>query len=61
MVINGNASDRKPIPFGDVTISHAEYLTPLGSNLSSSGRLADGLNLNYSSRFRGCIKFYNYV
>ena len=58
--INGSASDRKPIPFGDVTNSHAEHLTLLGSNLSCSGRLTD-LNLDYCSHLHSCIKCYNFI
>ena len=61
MVINGNTEDKKPIEFGSRYISHTESLTLLGSNLSQSGNLADDLNADFCSRFRSCIKYYNFL
>ena len=61
VAINGNTLDKEPIPFDEKNISHVEHLSLLGSHISCSGRLDDDLNLDYSNRFRSCIKFYNFL
>ena len=61
MVINGNEADKKPIEFGSQYMKHTECITLLGSHLSQTGNLMDDLNSDFCSRFRSCIKFYNFL
>ena len=61
IVINGNKNDKKPMEFGEKTINHVEHITLLGSHLSCSGSLVEDLNLDFCSRFRSCIKYYNFL
>ena len=61
MVINGSKEDKKPIEFGSRYINHTECITLLGSHLSQSGNLSDDLNSDFCSRFRSCIKYYNFL
>ena len=61
IVINSKILDKEAIPFGEITISHAKYLTLLGSNLACTNRLDDDINSDYCSRFRSCIKYCNFI
>ena len=61
IVIYGRKCDKLPMEFGEKTINHAQSVTLLGSHLSCSGNLADDLNLDFCSRFRSCIKYYNFI
>ena len=42
-------------------MKHTECITLLGSHLSQTGNLMDDLNSDFCSRFRSCIKFYNFL
>ena len=61
IAINGNKEDKAPIQFGSRYINHTEHLTLLGSHLSQTGNLVDDLNSDFCSRFKSCIKFYNFL
>ena len=61
MVINGGKEDKEPINFGSRDIKHANHITLLGSHLSQTGSLTDDLNSDFSSRFKSCIKYYNFL
>ena len=62
ITINGTKNDKKPMEFGENrTISHVQNVTLLGSHLSCSGKLTDDLNSDFCSRFRSCIKYYNFL
>ena len=61
IVINGNTEDKKPMEFGDRYLKNTDCITLLGSHLSQSGKIFDDLNTDFSSRFRSCIKFYNFL
>ena len=61
VVINGNEKDTEPLPFGEKVLKHVPYLESLGSHLSASGKLADDLRLHMETRYKSCIKFYNFL
>ena len=48
-----------PTSCGD--ISNSDHLSLLGSHLSASGLITDDLKLHHKSRFKACIKFYNFL
>ena len=60
IVINGTKRDKQPMEFGEKSISAVTDLTLLGSHLSTSGSLRDDLDLDYNSRFKSCIKYFNF-
>ena len=59
IVINGESSDYQPLPTDLGPI--ASHLSLLGSHLSASGVLSDDIKLHFESRFKTCIKFYNFL
>ena len=61
IVINGNKEDKKPMEFGDRFIKNSEFIKLLGSHLSQKGNILDDLNFDFNSRFRSCIKYYNFL
>ena len=60
ITINGTDTDNDPLPFGDDLLKCVENLEILGSHVSSSGLLADDLDLHMKKRFISCIKFFNF-
>ena len=61
LVINGNNDiDKVPLPFGDSSLKHVTNISLLGSHISSSGDLADDLDLHMKKRFSSCVKFFNF-
>ena len=60
IAINGDEKDRE-LPFGDKVLKHVPHLESLGSHLSSSGKLVDDLQLHMDSRYKSCIKYYNFL
>ena len=61
IVINGKDDDKVPLPFGNKVLNHADYITILGSHLSSEGQLKEDLQLHMLKRFPSVIKFYNFI
>ena len=61
IAINGDENDREPLPFGETVLYHVTHLETLGSHLSANGKLADDLRLHMESRYKSCIKFYNFL
>ena len=59
IVINGETSDYQPLPTDLGPI--ASHLSLLGSHLSASGVLSNDIKLHFESRFKTCIKFYNFL
>lgn len=60
ITINGTPTDNDPLPFGNDSLKNVEHLEILGSHITSSGRLADDLELHIKKRFPSCIKFFNF-
>ena len=61
IVINGTNEDCASIPTSGGNISNSNHLSLLGSHLSASGSIADDLKLHCHSRFKACIKFFNFL
>ena len=61
IVINGDQEDRNPLPTDLGSIANCKHLSLLGSHLSESGNLSADLSLHFESRFKSCIKFYNFL
>ena len=61
IVINGNAADIEPLPFGDKLLNNVSYITLLGSHLSSKGTLSEELKIHVQTRYVSCIKYYNFL
>ena len=61
IVINGEENDYLPLPTDLGVINNYKYLSLIGSHLSASGLISDDLKLHFESRFKSCIKFYNFL
>ena len=61
IVINGEENDYLPLPTDLGVINNYKYLSLLGSHLYASGLISDDLKLHFESRFKSCIKFYNFL
>ena len=61
IVVNGTAEDMVNFNLSGVTISYKDYLSLLGSHLSSSGNLMDDLTLHMRERFKVTHKFFNFI
>ena len=61
IVINGKNNDKVPLPFRNKVLNHADYITILGSHLSSEGNLKEDLQLQMQKRFPSVTKFYNFI
>ena len=45
----------------ETVLYHVTHLETLGSHLSANGKLAEDLRLHMESRYKSCIKFYNFL
>ena len=61
VVINGALEDKMALNLQNGVIKNAEYVTLLGSRISSSGNLQYDLNLHMQKRFQAISKFYNFL
>ena len=61
VVVNGTDDDREPLPFGNSMLENVEYITLLGSHLTSGVSLAEEISLHMQKRYKSVIKFYNFI
>ena len=61
VVVNGTDDDREPLPFGNCMLENVEYITLLGSHLTSGVSLAEEISLHMQKRYKSVIKFYNII
>ena len=59
--VNGTDDDREPLPFGNYMLQNVEYITLLGSHLTSGVLLAEEISLHMQRRYKSVIKFYNFI
>ena len=61
IAINGDGGDKEPLPFGDKILDHVSNLGLLGSHLTATGLLADDMKLHMITRYKACIKYFNFL
>ena len=61
LVVNGTEEDHAPLPFGNTFLKCVEYITLLGSHLSSIASLVEEARLHMKKRFPCVIKYYNFL
>ena len=61
IVINGKEDDYQPLPTELGPIANCVHLSLLGSHLPATGNISDDIKLHLDSRFKSCIKFYNFL
>ena len=61
IVVNGTVEDKMDFHLPNGAIKNTEYITLLGSQISSSGNLQYDLNLHMQKRFHAISKFYNFL
>ena len=61
IAINGDTSDKEPIPFGEKELKSVSHLGLLGSHLAATGLLVDDLKLHMVTRYKSCIKYFNFL
>ena len=61
IAINGDASDIQPLPFGSKLLKNVQYITLLGSHLSSHGTLTEDLKHHMQTRYTSSIKYFNFL
>ena len=61
IAINGDTSDVEPIPFSDKELKSVSHLGLLGSHLAAIGLLVDDLKLHMVTRYKACIKYFNFL
>ena len=61
IVINGKEDDGQPLPTDLGPIANCVLLSLLGSHLSATGSISEDIQLHFDSRFKSCIKFYNFL
>ena len=61
LVVNGTEEDRAPLPFGNTFLKCVDYITLLGSHLTSIASLVEEACLHMKKRFISVIKYYNFL
>ena len=60
-MVNGTEEDRAPLPFGNTFLKCVDYITLLGSHLTSIASLVEEACLHMKKRFISVIKYYNFL